>query len=86
MIDTFDSYSAGPDDPANGMFAITPNDDADLAQITRAVIATGSGVVAVVMRDGSTGTLPLPAEQIMPYRIRRVLESGTTATGIVGLI
>lgn len=45
-----------------------------------------AGDLAVVLKNGSTLTLPsLEPGVIYPVRVRRVLETGTTAAGIKGL-
>ncbi|MCB1343130.1 MAG: hypothetical protein KDK24_19080 [Pseudooceanicola sp.] len=81
-----DTNNFGDTAPASGIFAITPDDETDLEQVTRGIVASGGGNISVVMRDGSTGVLPLPEGIPMPYRIRRVLDTDTTATGLTGLI
>lgn len=72
---------------AYGIVAITPSDSADIAGGTvRAIMVGVAGDVAAVMADGSTGTFPaLNAGDIYPFQIARVLSTGTTATGIIGL-
>ena len=84
--DPFASHARTLNDPVAGGFAITPSDTIDLAFMPRALMVAGGGDVAAVMQDGMTLTLPaLGAGVIYPIRIRRVLATGTTATGILGL-
>lgn len=71
---------------AYGAFDIVPNDVADLKATTRAIVASGAGDASVIMDDGSEVTLVMQAEKVMAVRVRRVLATGTTATGIVGLL
>jgi hypothetical protein len=70
--------------PSEYPFSITPNDNADLAQITRAVILANGGTLKITRLDNSTDTLTLPAGSF-PMKVRRVWATGTTATGISGL-
>ena len=72
-------------DPAIGVFAITPDDAADLPRFTIAINVATPGTLRVTMLDGSTGVLTVTPGQAMPIRVRRVWQSGTTATGILGL-
>ena len=70
-----------------GIVAITPNDNADVpGGSCRGFEVTVDGDVAVVMADGSIGVLPARTAGVQyPYQITRVLATGTTATGIIGL-
>lgn len=73
--------------PATAAFAVTPNDTLDLPEVTRAVYIGASGVLAVRMSSGETVTFPgVLGGSTLPLRIDRVLATGTTATGIVGLV
>jgi hypothetical protein len=55
--------------------------------VTRAIILGAAGDVAVVLKNGDSITLPaLAAGVIYPVRVSRVLATGTTATGLKGLI
>ena len=85
--DSFSSFDTGLTGPICGGFDITPDDANDLASITRALMVTGSGDLGVVLKDGDTLVLPgLTPGVIYPLRIVRVLATGTTATGIKGLV
>lgn len=69
--------------------AVTPDDAADLAAVSRAVHVGGAGDLRVTM----AGEEPNPADRIVtfanigpgwhPIRVVRVWATGTTATGIV---
>ena len=85
--DKYGTFSVGPTSPIFGGFSITPDDNSDLPTTSRALmIAEPGGDVTVVMKSGETLTLPsLVAGNIYPFRVVRVLATGTNATGIVGL-
>ena len=72
--------------PIVGAFDVTPDDGADLAVMTRAIMVTVAGDVAVVFKDGSAITMTAlqPGVQYA-VRLSRVRATGTTATGIKGL-
>jgi hypothetical protein len=72
-FDNFHDYSAGLTGPICGGFTIAPDDATDVAQVTRAIMVSVAGNVSVVLKSGDTVTLPK-------------LDTGTTATGITGLV
>jgi len=75
--------------PASRAFAITPDNNNDLSQNARSLfINTGGDVVllAVDNEDAETVIFSVPDQFILPVRTRRVLTTGTTATGIIGLV
>lgn len=72
--------------PAENAFAVTPNNDADLAEDTRGLYVGVSGDVKVDLVGGTTVTfVNLVAGVIHPIRARRVYATGTDATSIVGV-
>lgn len=70
-----------------GILAVTPSDADALARPIRAFMVTVAGDVSALMEDGSLGTLPgcVPGAQYMA-NIVRINSTGTTATGIKGLV
>lgn len=72
---------------AYSIVTITPDDNTNITGGTvRAIMVGVAGNVAAIMADGTTGTFPaLNAGDIYPFQIARVLSTGTTATGIIGL-
>lgn len=86
MPDTFAGRTRRLTDPAVSVFDITPDDGTDLAQVTTALAVTTPGTVRVTALDGSTADLVLHPGQPFPIRARRVWQTGTTATGLRGLV
>ena len=87
IFDMFNSYQPGLSSPVQGGFDITPTDGSDLSQVTRAVMVSVPGDLAVTLKNGDTITLPgLTPGVIYPVRAARVLSTGTTADGVKGLI
>lgn len=66
------------------LFNFTPNDSADLAHVTRAMIVGVAGNIKITDPEGNTDTFALPAGQLV-FRAQRVWSTGTTATGLVGV-
>ena len=86
MPDSFESQTPGLNSPAYGAFSITPDDAAPLMQVTRAVFVGSEGNMVVTLAHGQTVTLTaVQPGAIYPIRCTHVLQSGTTATGLVGL-
>lgn len=78
--------SAPPTYPIVEGTAVTPNDTTDIAP-TRALWVGGAGAVAVIFVDDTDPvTLSgVPAGTLLPFAVRRVLSTGTTATLIRAL-
>lgn len=85
MTDIFSSTARSPGDPTVTLFAITPDDTADLEYVTLGINVATPGTVRVTMADGSMGDITVSPGAAFPIRVRRVWQSGTTATGIYGL-
>lgn len=85
IVDRFSGMAAGLSGPASTIFAIRPDDAADLPVLTRAINVARPGHLRVTMADGTTGTLFLAAGSLVDLRVRRVWATGTSAQGICGL-
>jgi hypothetical protein len=86
MLDPFRRHETSLTSPAERAEAIHPSDSADLPQATRAIYVGGTGDLRVRMISGDTVTLfNVQAGMSYPLRLRQVLATGTTATGLVGL-
>ncbi len=86
MTDVFSHQSRSAGDPSVTLFDIAPDDGNDLPQVTTALAVATPGSVQVTMLDGSTGNLAINPGQAFPVRVSRVWLTGTTATGIRGLV
>ncbi len=85
MPDLFAGNQPGLTSPLIGAFVITPDDGADLPQVTRQIRVLGSaGNLTAVWADGNTRTIPVLANDVLDWRVSRVLATGTTATGLWG--
>ena len=86
MADAFADLHRSPTDPAITVFSITPDDGADLARITTALNVATPGTVRVTTADGSVDDITVSPGHTFPIRAKRVWLTGTTATGIRGLV
>lgn len=88
MADLYANHTPGLDAPAQKAFAITPDDNNDLALSTRAIY-TGKGgtLVCILVEDSAEVTFnSVPAGIVLPVRVKRVKATGTTASmDLVGL-
>jgi hypothetical protein len=64
--------------PYDNAAEITPSDTADLAYATRALWCGAAGNVKVTMLGGGSVTIHHAAHQLLPIRITKVWETGTT--------
>lgn len=71
--------------PADYGFEITPSDGADLTRATRSVRATGGGVIKWHNLFGAEQHTTVSDGESAPIKARRILATGTTATGLEGL-
>ena len=86
MSSVIASRAPSADGPATRGFTITASDETDLAGSTRALYVGTSGDVSVVLSSGDAVTLEgVAGGTLLPLRLKRVLASGTTAGGLVGL-
>lgn len=85
MADSFSDRGVGTSDPASNGAAVTPHDDNELSQVTRALYVGTTGDVAVTMKGGGNVTYPNVPVGWMPIRVTKVLSTGTTASDIVAV-
>lgn len=84
--DPFRGDATSISDPITSGADVTPDDGADLAYVTRGLMVSASGDVAIAFPNGQTLTLTsLAPGQVYPFRAARVYATGTTATGIKAL-
>ena len=87
MTDRFRNSSSGLDGPTIDAFDISPNDAADISEVTRAIYVGSAGDLNVVTKAGTqllfTG---LSGGSVLPIPVSRVLATNTTADNIIGLV
>jgi hypothetical protein len=90
VVKTYQQAAAKANTPGLTWIAVTPNDAADLAQYAIALYVTGAGNVTVVdvdqNTDATTSAFTGLGVGVHRIRARRVMATGTTATGIEALV
>jgi hypothetical protein len=86
MVDKFATHSAGLDSPASDVFPIIPDDVTDLAVATRAIRANAAGDVVLVTMEGNERTAKFADGETRAIRATRIKATGTTATGLEGMV
>ena len=87
MADHFQNLADAPDFQSRRLVAITPHDTNDLAYVTKAVyIGTGGTISIIAADDTAAVSLTVQDGAVLPIRAKRIRATGTTATGIVGMI
>lgn len=85
MADNYSSFVSSVSDPARSAGAVTPNDSTDLTNLPKAIyVGTGGSLVVRLADDSTNVTLSNVADgSLLPLRVKRVIATGTTASGIV---
>lgn len=73
---------------AGSAFAIAPSNTTDLPVVTSALYVGYTGNIRVICSGDTTGVVfaNVPGGSFLPLRVKRVTVSGTTASGIVGVV
>jgi hypothetical protein len=83
-VKVLDSQNTAPGADA---FAITPSDSANLAQVVRALYVGVTGNLTLITIAGNSVVFTnVPAGAIIPVQTQQVMNTGTTASGIVGIV
>lgn len=85
MADIFENFQIGLESPAVRLYGAAPSDSSDLPNASRAINVATAGSVRVTTIHGDTDTVYIAAGITFPLRVRRIWQSGTSATGIVVL-
>lgn len=74
-------------DPATQLRVITPSDSTILAPYPRSIYVAVGGDVAILGVDDTVAVvLPaVPSGVIIPVNAQKIMSTGTTATGLIGL-
>lgn len=76
--------SVGVLNPLSHGAAVTPSDTEELAHVSRALWVGGSGDISMVTKDGDAITLVgVPSGVLIPWMVRKINATGTTATAII---
>ena len=84
MTDDYSSMSPSLTSPAVNAEAVVPSNTVALSNVSRAIYVGGGGDIAIEMLSGTTVTLRAAAAgTFLPLRAKKILSSGTTASGLV---
>jgi hypothetical protein len=85
--DPFANSSVSALSPARKLAAVTPNDGQDLPRYGCLKVGGAGNVVLIAAEDidGAAQTWAAIAGEIIPVIVRRVLATGTTASGLLVL-
>jgi hypothetical protein len=86
MRDPLVTRAASTTGPATDLIPVTPSDTTDLAEMAMALFVEAGGALRVVTRRGETRTVVVDDQTLLPVAVRRVLATGTTATGVHALV
>lgn len=88
MSDRFPLSTHTAASPAREAFAITPHDTNELSSFTSMIYVGTGGDLAVRLVDATEDVIfeNVPTGSMLRIRVRAVRASGTTASGILGLI
>lgn len=86
MFDPLANRTLSPAGPATDIIPVTPDDTTDLPVMAMSVFVETGGVLRIVTRRGETREVLLDDQTLLPVVVRRVLATGTTATGVHALV
>jgi len=76
---------SGTNIPALNAVVVTPHDSTDLGTRSRFIYVGGTGHLSVEMNGSTVLFSAIPVGTILPIRVTRVNNTGTTATLIVSM-
>lgn len=78
-VDSRHRLPVSRDQPIERIWVVTPNDSADLARVTRAIMLEADGVVNMIAADDTVAVaLPLRGMLLYPIAVKRILLTGTS--------
>ncbi len=86
MTNPFQGRTLPLSGPATDILPITPSDTADLTAVAIALYVETGGDLVINTVAGQTRTIAVDDFSILPVGTTRVLSTGTTATGIHGMV
>ncbi|PAP97821.1 spike base protein, RCAP_Rcc01079 family [Mesorhizobium mediterraneum] len=84
MHDPYEDNQPGPESLGRSARLVVPSDDNDLPVVAKSVVCTTAGNISVVPIGNADYTpvpfVDVPAGYLVPFQVRRVMATGTTAT------
>lgn len=87
MADLFSIFRSNLESPAKFGEAVTPNDGADLPTVSRSLYIGNGGNVNCIMAGSTANTLYQNTQSgsVLPFRVKKIWATGTTANAIVAV-
>lgn len=82
MSNPFKNRAVPLSGPALDLVPITPDDNASFPEMGVAFYATTGGNVALVTASGASRTVAVADYMLVPLGVSKILQTGTTASGI----
>lgn len=86
MINPFQGRTLPLSGPATDILPITPDDSTDLPSVAIALYVETGGDLVITTVTGATRTVAVDDFSILPVGVTCVQATGTTATGIHGMV
>jgi hypothetical protein len=86
MQNPFENRAPSIEGPATDIMDVTPDDITDLPEVATALYIETGGDLSLVTERGAQRQVAVADFTFLPVGIRRVMASGTTATGIHALV
>lgn len=86
MSNPFANRSLSLSGPATDIVPVTPDDATDLPEVAVALYVETAGTIAFTSVSGGTRTVSVGSNSILPVGVRRVMASGTNASGIHAMV
>ncbi len=86
MPNPFETRSTSLAGPGVDYAPVTPDDGVDLPDVAVSLYVEGGGAVTFTSQKGQTRQVTLPDHGFLSCGVRRVLATGTTATGIHAIV
>ena len=78
--------AASTSGPATDIVPVIPDDTTDLNEVAMALFIETGGTLRIVTRRGETRDIEVDDQLLLPVAVRRVMATGTTATGVHALV
>lgn len=86
MTNPFSNRSLSLSGPATDIVPVIPDDTADLPDVAVALYVEQGGTISLLSVHGASRSVQVADFAILPVGVRRVVATGTTATGIHALV
>ncbi|MEL6336610.1 MAG: hypothetical protein AAFQ88_08185 [Pseudomonadota bacterium] len=86
MNDPFLNRATSVTGPGIDYVPVTPDDLTDMATVAVALYAEGAGSVTFISQKGVQRSVQVPSYGYLLCGVRRVLATGTTATGLHAIV